>query len=101
MRVVFGIILALLLSACSGGVSKEGTVVIAPGSSLTAAARQLEKDGVIESADGFLRYAKLFGDDEPIKPGEYQIKSGMSDGDLLALRDRFAILTPAEFVRKL
>ncbi len=100
MRHLSVLLALLLLAACSGGASKEGTVVIAPGSSLTAAARQLEKDGVIESADGFLRYAKLFGDDEPIKPGEYQIKSGMSDGDLLALLQsgktfqRFVIVTP-------
>ncbi len=94
------ILVIFLLAACSGGASNEGTVVIAPGSSLTAAARQLEKDGVIDSADGFLRYAKLFGDDEPIKPGEYQIKDGMSDSELLALLQsgktfqRFVIVTP-------
>jgi UPF0755 protein len=100
MRLFAAFLAVLVLAACSGGVSKEGTVVIAPGSSLTAAARQLEKDGVIESADGFLRYAKLFGGSEPIKPGEYQIKQGMSDGDLLALLQsgktfqRFVIVTP-------
>lgn len=100
MRCLAALLSLLLLAACSGGTSKEGTVVIAPGSSLTAAARQLETDGVIESADGFLRYAKLFGSDEPIKPGEYQIKAGMSDKEVLALLQsgktfqRFVIIPP-------
>lgn len=100
MRSLLAIALALFVAACSGGVSKDGTVVIAPGSSLTAAARQLEKDGVIESADGFLRYAKVFGGDEPIKPGEYRIKAGMGDAELLKLLQsgktfqRFVIVPP-------
>jgi UPF0755 protein len=100
MRVAFAFLFALLLAACSGGVSKEGTVVIAPGSSLTAAARQLEADGVIESADGFLTYAKLFGGDDPIKPGEYKIEAGMGDAALLKLLQsgktfqRFIVVPP-------
>jgi UPF0755 protein len=100
MRWFWPILAALLLAACSGGVSKDGTVVIAAGSSLTAAARQLEEDGVIESADGFLRYAKLFGGDEPIKPGEYRIEAGMGDAALLKLLQsgktfqRFIVVPP-------
>jgi UPF0755 protein len=94
------ILVLLLLAGCSGGASKDGTVIIAEGSSLTAAARQLEKDGVIESADGFLRYAKIFGGSEPIKPGEYQVKSGMDDAAILKLLQsgktfqRFVIIPP-------
>lgn len=100
MRCAIAFILALLLAACSGGASKEGTVVIAAGSSLTSAARQLENDGVIESSDGFLRYAKLFGGDEPIKPGEYRIEAGMGDSEILKLLQsgrtvqRFVIVPP-------
>ncbi len=68
-----------------GGAARDVDVVITPGSSLTAAARTLEAAGAIDSATGFIRHAKLFGSAEPIKPGEYQIRSGMSAGDILVL----------------
>ncbi len=45
----------------------------------------LEDQGAISSASAFLRHAKLFGSGDPIKPGEYEVKAGMSDGDVLAL----------------
>ena len=60
-------------------------VVIAPGSSLTAAARTLEKSGAIDSADRLLLVAKLFGPGEAIRPGEYRIVRGMSSNAILAL----------------
>ncbi|CAM3222213.1 Endolytic murein transglycosylase [Sphingomonas antarctica] len=60
-------------------------VVIAPGSSLTAAARTLEKSGAVDSADRLLLVAKLFGPGESIRPGEYRIVKGMSSNAILAL----------------
>lgn len=60
-------------------------VVIAPGSSLTAAARTLEKSGAIDSADRLLLVARLFGPGEAIRPGEYRIVKGMSSNAILAL----------------
>jgi UPF0755 protein len=60
-------------------------VVIAPGSSLTAAARTLEKEGAIESADRLLLVAKLFGPGQSIRPGEYRIVKGMNSNTILAL----------------
>ena len=95
------VILAVLLAACSGGSASRDTVVVIPsGSSLTAAARLLEKEDAIESADGFLRYAKLFGSSDPIKPGEYKIKEGMDSEAVLELLQsgrifqRFIIVPP-------
>jgi UPF0755 protein len=87
-----------LLAACSGGADRDVTVVVPPGASLKAAANILEKQGAIESASGFLRHAKIFGSSEPIKPGEYEIKAGMDNGDVLALlqsgrtKQRFVII---------
>ena len=70
----------------SGGVAERDVeVLIAPGSSLTAAARTLENAEAIDSASGFVRNAKLFGSGVPIKPGEYKITAGMDAGDILAL----------------
>jgi UPF0755 protein len=86
MKLWLSLCLALLLTACGGGVAqKDVTVVVAEGSSLTAAAKMLEEKGAITSASAFLRKAKLLGSDEPIKPGEYEVKAGMDDGEVLAL----------------
>jgi UPF0755 protein len=86
MKRVLALFLAFLLAACSGGsASKDVTVVVAQGSTLKAAANMLEKKGAVGSASGFLRYAKIFGSSDPIKPGEYLVKAGMDDGDVLEL----------------
>ena len=68
-----------------GGAPRDVDVVIAPGSSLTAASRTLETSGAVRSSSAFLRNAKLFGSGAAIKPGEYRIKRGMTAGDILAL----------------
>ena len=74
------------VTRCTGdGAPRDIEVVIAPGSSLTAAASALEKAGAVGSADAFLTNAKLFGSSDPIKPGEYRIKKGMDSGEILAL----------------
>jgi len=98
MRSWLALLAAILLAACSGGADRDVTVVVPPGASLKAAATILEKQGAIESASGFLRHAKIFGSSEPIKPGEYEIKAGMDNGDVLALlqsgrtKQRFVII---------
>ena len=101
MHRVLALLAAILLSACSGGsASRDSTVVIPQGSSLTAAARVLEKEGAIESASSFLRYAKVFGGSGSIKPGEYKIAKGMSSEEVLDLLQsgktfqRFVIVPP-------
>jgi UPF0755 protein len=100
-RGVLALLAALLLFGCSGGSSsRDGMVVIPQGSSLTSAARILEREGAISSASGFLRYAKIFGGSAPIKPGEYKIAKGMSATDVLKLLQegktfqRFVIIPP-------
>jgi UPF0755 protein len=75
----------MMLRPGGGSADRDVEVMIAQGSSLTAAANVLEKAGAIDSASGFVRNAKLFGSGEPIKPGEYKIKKGMDAGDVLAL----------------
>lgn len=92
--------LALLLAACGGRADRDVSVVIQPGSSLRAAANELEKAGAVDSASAFLNHARIFGSDVSIKPGEYAIKKGMSAGDILELLQsgktlqRFVIVTP-------
>jgi UPF0755 protein len=85
MRFWLSILLALALMGCSGGsASKDLTIVVDEGSSLWAAARKLEKQGALDSASGFVRYAQVFGGTD-IRPGEYAIKKGMSGREILEL----------------
>jgi UPF0755 protein len=83
--VVAAAVAVIMLRPGGGSADRDVEVMISQGSSLTAAAKTLEAAGAIDSANGFVRYAKLFGSDEPIKPGEYKIKKGMGAGDVLAL----------------
>ena len=78
-------VVAVMILRPGGGAERDVDVVITRGSSLTAAAQVLEQAGAIQSASGFIRNAKLFGSDEPIKPGEYKIKKDMDAGGILAL----------------
>ena len=83
--VIIAAVIAVMMLRPGGSADRDVEVMIAQGSSLTGAAKTLEKAGAITSASGFVRYAKLFGSGEPIKPGEYKIKAGMDAGDILAL----------------
>ena len=66
-----------------GPADRDTTVIISQGTTLTAAARDMEKDGVIDSAKTFLSRAKIFGSDAPIKAGEYLIPARASNRDIL------------------
>jgi UPF0755 protein len=86
MRTLLALLLALSLMACSGGsASKDMTIIVPEGASLWSAARMLEKEGAIQSASTFVRYAQILGGSESIKPGEYEVKKGMDGSDILAL----------------
>jgi UPF0755 protein len=69
----------------AGPLATATDVTIPEGATLAAAARVLERAGAIESTTGFLRKVKLFGDDAPIRAGEYGIEAGASAADILAL----------------
>jgi UPF0755 protein len=84
MRWLLAALLALLLTACSGGAPRDTVVVIPPGASIAKAGEILEEAGAT-SATGFVNHARFFGGDAPIKPGEYAVKKGMSAGDILDL----------------
>jgi UPF0755 protein len=69
----------------AGPAPRPLTVTIPEGSSLSAAARVLEKEGAIASRTRFLRLVKTFGSDAPIRAGEYQVPAHASAADILAL----------------
>jgi UPF0755 protein len=68
-----------------GPAQRPTTVIVPQGSTLAAAARELERVGAVRSTTGFLRFARRFGSDEPIKAGEYEVAPHMSARDILAL----------------
>ena len=89
-RILFLIVVIALvvfaLSRCAGGGAPRDVEVVVPqGSSLTAAAGALERAGAVDSASAFLTNAKVFGGNDPIKPGEYLVKKGMDASAILTL----------------
>jgi UPF0755 protein len=68
-----------------GTAATDKIIVIEQGASLRSAAKLLENEGVIKSASGFLNYARVFGAGGSIKPGEYDVKKGMSAAAVLEL----------------
>jgi UPF0755 protein len=68
-----------------GTAATDKVIVIEQGASLRSAAKLLENEGVIKSASGFLNYARVFGAGGSIKPGEYEVKKGMSAASVLEL----------------
>nr|WP_208404013.1 endolytic transglycosylase MltG [Sphingomonas insulae] len=69
----------------NGPAARTLTVQVADGSSLAAAARQLEAAGAIRSASRFRLLARVFGSGEPIKAGEYRIPARTSPSDILKM----------------
>jgi UPF0755 protein len=85
MRIFFTLLLALLLTACSGSAPRDVEVVIPAGASIRKAGDILAEAGAVDSAFAFVNEARFFGSSDPIKPGEYLVKAGMDAGDVLAL----------------
>ena len=68
-----------------GPLERAATVIIKPGSSMMSAARQLEKSGVVKSADAFVSRAKIFGASNTIKAGEFVIPAKASNSHILSI----------------
>ena len=91
----FGVLLILALVGAAfwaaqlwggpGPGARNSTLMVAQGSTLTTAARELEKQGAIRDADLFLWMARVFGDDTPIQAGEYRVPAKISQSDLLKM----------------
>ena len=75
--------LALSTAFGSASIEEDTPFIVSSGSSLTAVANDLEQQGLITSADGFVLRAKLFGGATPIQAGEFQLTAGMSQGEIL------------------
>jgi UPF0755 protein len=71
--------------SAAGPAAKPTPVIIAEGSSLSAAANQLEQAGVLGSASSFRLQARILGSGKPIQAGEYEIPAKASPSQILAL----------------
>lgn len=85
VRSLLTLLLALLLTACTGGAPRDATFIVPEGASVARAAQIMEEAGAVESASAFTRHARLFGSDTSIKPGEYEVEAGATNADVLAL----------------
>jgi UPF0755 protein len=68
-----------------GPSTRDVTIVIKPGSSIALAAEQMEKGGVVKSADVFVSRAKILGRGKTIKTGEFLIPARASNSDVLTI----------------
>ncbi|WP_010543824.1 endolytic transglycosylase MltG [Sphingomonas elodea] len=73
------------LWAGPGPATKELSVAVPEGATLSRAAGQLEKAGAIHSRPLFLAFAKLLGEDGTIRAGEYRIAPGTSARQILEM----------------
>ncbi len=64
---------------------RDVTVMIKPGSSIKLAASQLEKGGILKSADAFVNRARFLGGTREIKAGEFLIPARASNADVLSI----------------
>jgi UPF0755 protein len=78
-----GLVLAWTLLG-SATVEKDTPFTIPAGASVASVAAKLEAEGLISSASGFTLQARIFGSDAPIQAGEFLLKAGMSQGEILA-----------------
>lgn len=67
----------------SSQIDEDTPFIVSDGSTLTSAARKLEEEGLIASADGFLLRAKVLGGSDPIKAGEFMLPAGASPSRIL------------------
>lgn len=64
-------------------VEEDTNFIVPEGATLTAVARQLDEEGLIDSSKAFLLRAKIFGSGDPIQAGEFLIAAGASPSRIL------------------
>ncbi|MDI1296773.1 MAG: endolytic transglycosylase MltG [bacterium] len=69
----------------AGPATKDISIVVPEGATLSDAAVQLKQAGAVLSADAFLTRAKIFGAGKSIKAGEFVIPKGASNSDILSI----------------
>lgn len=68
-----------------GPLDKQVSIQVRKGDTLASAARALEKAGAIRSTTNFLRFARRFGPDAPIRAGEFEIPARATGSEILGI----------------
>jgi UPF0755 protein len=68
-----------------GPLEKPVSIQVKRGDTLASAARALEKAGAIHSTTNFLRFARRFGSQDPVRAGEFEIPARASGAEILDL----------------
>jgi UPF0755 protein len=68
-----------------GPATKDVSITVPEGATLSDAAVLLKQAGAVRSADAFLSRAKVFGAGKSIKAGEFVIPAGASNSDILSI----------------
>jgi UPF0755 protein len=68
-----------------GPLEKSVSIQVKRGDTLASAARALEKAGAIHSTTNFLRFARRFGSQDPVRAGEFDIPARASGAEILDL----------------
>lgn len=68
-----------------GPATKDVSIIVPEGSTLSDAAVLLKQAGAVRSADAFLTRAKVFGGGKSIKAGEFVIPAKASNSDILSI----------------
>ena len=69
----------------SGPLRDEATFIVPSGSSLSAVADKLEREGAINSAESFVFKSRIFGGGAPIKAGEFLLPAAASSSRILSI----------------
>ena len=64
-------------------VDDDTSFIVPSGASVSSVADKLADEGLIDSADGFLLRAKIFGSSDPIMAGEFMLPAGASNATIL------------------
>jgi UPF0755 protein len=80
--VMTGVVASFILLG-SATIGKDTSFTIPAGASVSSVADKLEAEGLISSASGFMLQARIFGSDAPIQAGEFLLKPGMSQSEIL------------------
>jgi UPF0755 protein len=68
-----------------GPLQKPVSIQVRKGDTLASAARALEKAGAVRSTTNFLRFARRFGSQDPVRAGEFEISARASGAEILDL----------------
>ena len=82
---VIAVVYLIYVTAISGGAqgSRQVTVTVAEGDTLSVVADKLQEAGVVNSATAFKIEARVEGADTTLKPGEYEFRTGMESGAVI------------------